>query len=670
MRINRQTLNNSNGIEMTANTELLSATDAEIDDAVQYASPMVLRGLLYQLTGDEDVIAMKPGTAAKFSTGSELASEEDDKTIKAKAAAFLKKYRDSGAGPLDLGSEERLRTSLALAGNQEIPDGEMHIWREETALDRWARGVNWTGGKPPKNVDDYKVAVIGTGIAGLNVAVQLKRAGIPFVVFEKNPEVGGSWYENRYPGARVDTSSRGYTHLFSYDYPFPYAYSPRDINLQYFKWVADNFDIRGNIEFNTEVTKMTWDDATALWTLEANTPSGVTTTKFNAVITCVGFLSRPQIPTIEGQDTFEGVQCHTAAWADGFDVAGKRVAVVGSAASGYQTTPVIAKTAAHTYLFQRTPNWCFEDLSYVKELPPQSLWLDRNFPYYANFVRFRIAALINPENSSAGIRVDPNFDDPYAVSPANKYVRDACIAFIQRKLASKPELIDKMTPKFPPLASRPIRIDSEDSVFDALLRDNVTLVDDGIERITPKGIVAGGVEHEVDAIVYATGFRANEYLWPMEVRGRDGIRIEEAWAKDGPRGYLGAMVPKFPNLWMVYGPNSNNFGGFTVVDLLELVGQFALRSIAGLIENGQRSVEVSDEAYWRFADILDESERTMVYMDPRADNYYQNGGRSCVNGPIDIRRMWKWLNDPAAKTPPAESDAGMRPYFNEDLLVN
>lgn len=244
-----------------------------------------------------------------------------------------------------------------------------------------------------------------------------------------------------------------------------------------------------------------------------------------------------------------------------------------------------------------------------------------------------------------------------------------CIEFIERKLGSRPDLVEKMTPSFPPGASRPIRVDSDYSVYDALLRDDVSLVTDPIEKITPTGIVAGGIEHEVDVIVYATGFRANEYLWPMEVRGRGGVRIEEMWAKDGPRAYLGAMVPEFPNLFMCYGPNSNNFGGFTVVDLLELIAQFALRCVAGLIENRKNSVEVTEEGFWQFASILDAAEKPKIYMDPRASNYYQHNGRSAVNGPIDIRRMWRWLNDPAGNRP-SETDEGLRPYFGEDLIVS
>jgi 4-hydroxyacetophenone monooxygenase len=653
---------------MTTRTELLSASDETIEDALKYASPMVLRGLLYQLTGDERVIDMKPGTGAKFVVGSELADPADEVLIRQIAADFLKQYRDSGAGEIDLGPQERMRTALSLTAGQEIPEADMPIWSQETALDRWARGVKWSGGAAPKAASEFRVAVIGTGISGLNTAVQLKRAGIPFTVFEKNPEVGGSWYENRYPGARVDTPSRGYTHLFAYDYPFPWGYSPRDVNLQYFRWIADNFQIRENIEFNTEVLKMTWDDEAKLWTLDTQGPSGAGSDRFNAVISCVGFLSRPQMPDIEGMESFSGTICHSAAWPEDLDITGKRVAIVGSGASGYQTAPVIGKMAAETYLFQRQANWLYEDLSYLKPLPEQTLWLDRNFPYHANFVRFRVAALVSPGGTGGVLRVDPNFDDPHAVNPVNKALRDACVAFVSRKLESRPELIPQMIPNFPPMASRPIRVDTNESVLDALARGDVNLVSNPIEKITPAGIVAGGKHYDLDVIVFATGFRANEYLWPMEVRGRGGKRIEEIWEKDGPRAYLGAMVPEFPNLFTVYGPNSNNFGGFTVVDLLELTAQFALRAIAGLIESGQRSVEVTEDAYWRFARILDDSEKGMVYLDPRANSYYQNGGRSSVNGPVDIRRMWRWLNDPAGPLPDG-TDPGLAPTFGKDLAV-
>jgi 4-hydroxyacetophenone monooxygenase len=507
----------------------------------------------------------------------------------------------------------------------------------------------------------------------LNAAVHLKRAGIPFQVFEKNPEVGGTWYENRYPGARVDSPSRTYTHLFGVEFPYPYSFCPRDENLRYMQWVADSFAIRGHILFDTEVTSVVWDEGAQEWEITALGPSGRETWRVNAVISCVGFLSRPKLPEIEGMETFEGISCHTAQWPRDLDIAAKRVAVIGSGASGYQTTPVIAKTAAHAYLFQRSPNWCFENPAYVSPLPDQALWLDRNFPFYVNFARFRLSWMVGPRLARIIPRVDPDFEDPYARSAANKKSRDDRVAYIRKKLASRPELIDKMIPAAPPMSSRPIMIDTQDSIFEALLRDNVTLVSEPIERITPAGVQVGGEEIPIDVIVYATGFRAHDYLWPMEIRGRDGARLEALWAKDGPRAYIGSMLPGFPNFFMAYGPNTNNFGGLQIIDLLEVEIRFALQCIAGLIGKRKRWVDVTADAYWRFNEELDREERLMLYMDPRANSYYQNEyqnehRRSCVNGPIDYRRMWRWLRDPAGVAP-LETDAGLRPYFDEDLVV-
>jgi 4-hydroxyacetophenone monooxygenase len=656
---------------MDVRQELILARDEKIDDAVQYADARTLRGLLYFLTQDEDLPAMRPSAnLSRYSSGSGMAEETDVLALRAKAASFLKAYRDAGAGEIDAGSKDLLLQSLSLAAGIDIPAQDGEIWLEEAAFDPWVRGITWPTPPTPEQLAGFSVAIIGTGLSGLNAAAQLSRAGIPFVVLEKNPEVGGTWFENRYPGARVDTPSRGYTHTFGVEYAYPYAYCPRDENLKYMQWVADKFGLRKHIHFNTEATSIIWDEATQMWDVTARALSGARSWRVNAVISCVGFLSRPQLPSMEGMDSFQGVACHTAQWPVALNLEGKRVAVIGSGASGYQATPEIAKAAGRTFLFQRNASWCFDDARYVKPLPPQVTWLERNFPFYVNFARFRLSAEIAPDAARIATRIDPSYDEPHAVSAANKAVRDRCIAFLREKLASRPELIDKMIPTAPPMSSRPIRIDADDSIFDALLRDDLTLVTDRIEKITPTGIVAGGVDYPCDVIVFATGFKANEYLWPMEVRGRGGVRAEDLWAKDGPRAYLGAMIPGFPNFFMSYGPNSNNFGGFQVIDLLEMVTRFALQCIAGLIVRNKRSVEVSAEAYWRFNDELDREEKQMIYMDRRAHNYYQNGmGRSCVNAPIDIRRMWRWLRDPTA-TQPAEIDAGLKPYFGGDLTID
>jgi 4-hydroxyacetophenone monooxygenase len=631
--------------------ELLDATDEQIEQAVEYADPMVLRGLLFQLTGDESVVAMPVhDVTAGWIDVTALADDGDARRLRAKAVRFLKSYRDAGAGEIEIGPAERLPQSLAMAaGKERLPEEDLPVWLEELALDRWARGLRWEEVPPAKQLQGFSVLVIGAGMGGLNAAAQLKHAGVEFTVIEKNSEVGGTWWESRYPGARVDSPSRGYQHILGADYMAPYPFCPQVENQRYFDWVADTYALRDSIVFDTEVRSLAWDEDTAEWIVEAEGPTGRREWRANAVITAVGFLSRPNIPELDGMSDFQGLMFHTARWPQDLDLAGKRFAVIGTGCTGYQMTPELARDAGHVYVFQRTPQWLFDLPGYLSPFPEQVTWLDRNFPYYANFMRFVTMWYAGPEVARRSIDIDPDFDDPHTRSAYNKRIRDGRIEFLERKLADRPELVAKMLPEHPPFSARPVLCDSEYSIVDALLLDNVTLITDGVERITPTGIRSTtGEEYEVDVIVFATGYKANDFLWPMEVRGRGGRPVEELWAIDGPRAYLGAMLPGFPNLFMIYGPNTNPYGGGGgVVPFEEIITRYALRCIRYLILNDKRSLDPTEQAYWRYNDLLDQEEARKLYSDPRANNYFRNAhGRSATNSPFTCPTMWRWLRDP------------------------
>ena len=631
--------------EYEAASELTEASDEQIERAVAHAEPMVLRGLLYQLTGDESVAATRITTdPTGLQTAMMVADEADVAMLREKTAAFLRARRDAGGGPIDIGPRERLRRSIPLTLGGELTDDELEIWLEEIALDPWARSITWPEEERPKAIDDFTVTVIGAGVGGLNIALMLKRAGIPFRVFEKNAGVGGTWWETRYPGSRLDTPSRGYTHLFAANYPYPSPYCTGEENYAYFKWVADTFELNEHITFETEVRALTWDEDAAEWEVEVEGPDGQrSTVRSNAVFTAVGFLNRPKLPDIEGMADFRGPSWHTSRWPEDADVAGKRVAVIGTGSTGYQLIPALADIAEQVVAFQRTPQWIFGVPGYLSRFPEEVGWLERNLPYYPNYARIRALAIGRAFGRLTTI--DPDWKDPHTVSALNQVSREAALQFLHSKVKD-PELRAKMTPVHPPWSARAILVDTEYCILDAIQRDDVTLVTSGIRRITETGIEDNdGVHHELDVIVYATGFHASEYLFPMTVTGRDGLTLSELWRDGGARAHRFCMYPGFPNLWSVYGPNTN--GALVPASFHELVTRYGMECIERLVREEKRAIEPRRDAYDAYNVEVDARNEQRVWSDLRANNYYRNEhGRSAVMCPFSIEEIFSLLRHP------------------------
>ncbi|AIT81480.1 monooxygenase [Novosphingobium pentaromativorans US6-1] len=630
-------------IESPARPHVLETSDDELEDIVTYADAMALRGLLYQLTGDEELKAIGlKRVLAGYLERNVPATEEDIALIRRKAVAFLKSYRDAGAPALQIGPAERLATSISLMRGEAIPERAQGLYLEETALDPWVRSLEWTSPPPVDRLENFHVIVIGAGMGGLNAALQLKRAGIRFTVIEKNAGVGGTWYENRYPGARLDSPSRTYTHLYGVDFPYSSPFNPWEDNQKYFSWVADHFGLRDDIVFETEVRSMTWHEDRAQWDIAVSGVDGEKTLRANAVITAVGFLNRPKYPDIEGSETFKGSAWHTVSWPDEASIKGKRVAVIGTGASGYQTVPEMALEAEHVTMFQRTPQYLFPTRGYRSPFKKQVEWLNRNFPFYTNFMRLGSGSADGFESVS---HIDPDFDDPHACSASNKVARDVSLNFLRSKL-NDPDLIAAMTPEHPVWSARPVAVDPDYCVLDAIKRDNVTLVTDGIEKINETGLVTRtGKQIDVDVIAYATGFRATEYLFPMTITGRGGVTIEDFWAEGGARAYRGCMIPNFPNLWCIYGPNTN--GALLPATFHELVTIYALQCIEKLILEDKASIEVRGEPYWDYNRLIDRENAMRVWSDPRVPGYYwSKHGRSATMNPLSGPDMWNLLRVP------------------------
>jgi cation diffusion facilitator CzcD-associated flavoprotein CzcO len=484
--------------------------------------------------------------------------------------------------------------------------------------------------------------VIGAGFAGMYMNYRLRdQMGLDVQVFEAGDDVGGTWYWNRYPGARCDSESYIYCYSFDkdlmQDWEWSGKYPEQPEILRYLNHVADRFDIRRNIKFETRVTAAHWDDATSRWTVTTDQGDEV---RAKYLVTAVGCLSSGQVPNIAGLDSFEGDWYHTGAWPhDGVDFTDKRVGVIGTGSSGVQSIPVIATQAGHLTVFQRTPQYAvparhgtvdkaflddvktrYEDIyeQCRQSLGGQPYTLqdrsalsvsdeERNAIYEAGWQEGGFKFILSTFND---ISVDRRANDT-----ASEFIRNKI-----REMVHDPEVAEKLVPVDHPFTSKRALIDT--NYFDTYNRDNVTLVDirhAPITEITPTGIRTADGEYELDIIVFATGFDAMTGTFnKMDIQGHDGARLKDKW-EHGPQTYLGVATAGFPNLFMITGPGSPS-----VLSNMPVSIEQHVEWISGAIEHmedaGIDAMEADEQAEIEWvAHVNDIASQTMFML---ADSWY------------------------------------------------
>jgi cation diffusion facilitator CzcD-associated flavoprotein CzcO len=425
---------------------------------------------------------------------------------------------------------------------------------------------------------DYDTIIIGAGMSGLYQLYRLRELGLRVRVFEAGTNVGGTWYWNRYPGARFDSESYSYGYSFSkelleeWDWSEHFAGQPE--TLRYLNHVADKFDLRRDIQFRSRVTAAHYDEDTRSWTLTLE-DGGQFCSRF--LITAIGPLSTPTLPRVEGRDSFKGASFHTARWPHGpVDFKGKRVAVIGTGATGVQTIQTIAKDVGQLTVFQRTPNWCAPlhngkiDAETQKRIkagyPEMFARCQETFACFLHTPDPRGAFEVSDDEREAfyeklygerGFGIwQGNFRDILIDRNANATISD----FVARKIRQRvkdPAIAEKLIPKNHGFGTR--RLPLETFYYEVYNQDNVELVDiteEPIERITPAGIKTSAKEYPFDIIIYATGFDAITGSFDkIDFRGAGGARLKDKW-KNGPQTYLGIMVHEFPNMMMLMGPHT------------------------------------------------------------------------------------------------------------------
>ncbi len=617
--------------------------DATIEEAVGFADPPLLAALA-QVTGETGLLRpdLKPDLSVPLDPMAGW-TEHSVQEAGSLAAGALRRWRDAGFPELAAPPMEELRHIMEFAVGGTVDAEYLPLLYEELGGESEdPRAPGWRAEElaPGRS---FRVVVVGAGMSGIVAAHRLAQAGVDVVVLEKNEDVGGTWLENRYPGCRVDVPNHFYSYSFAQKADWPYHFSPRDVLLDYFRSCAETFSVTERIRFGTEVTSAAFDEERCLWSLDVVGPEGAGTVEAEVVVFATGQLNRPHLPEIEGLESFSGPAFHSARWDGALDVAGKRVAVIGTGASGAQLVPEVAERAEHLYVFQRTPNWLLPMADYQDPIPAGKLWLFRHVPFYNQWYRFwlfyRTADALLPATE-----VDPEWSEPGAVGPLNAFARAYMQGYLEEQFADRPELIEKVVPAYPPFAKR--------MVFDngawarAIKRPNVTLVSDPIDRIEPDAVVAAGERHPVDALILATGFLASHFLGPVRVTGRQGVELHDMWQGDA-RAYLGMTVPGFPNMFMLYGPNTNIVVNGSIIYFSECEVRYLLGCIRLLLERAHDALDVRPEVHDAYNRAVDEANAKRVWGSAHVNTWYKNAlGRVSQNWPFTLQDFWRRTREP------------------------
>ncbi len=627
------------------------ATDSpstRLVDAVAAADLRVLVLCLYHLTGDDIWLSERYAPARDVRLVADPDAGFDDQTqaeIRAAAVDILTAGGGNGTVPEPVVTDpdpERFQEMMSFCLGEPVPNEYVPLMLDDfgfTSED--ARWTNDVPPDPPKRSDvDHEVLIVGAGVSGMCLGIKLDRLGIPYTIVEKNPEVGGTWFENRYPGCGVDTPNHFYSYSFAPNPTWRHYFSPRDELFDYLRDCASDFDLRPRIRFSTTMTSARWEDDRSRWRVTLVDGGGHTSqTTARILVSATGHFNQPMAARFPGDEAFEGPIVHTARWPDNLDLTDADVAVIGTGASSVQLVPTIAPTARHVTVYQRTPQWVRPTENYNGVVDPRSRWLFANLPYYGRWYRFAQFWRYG-DGLLRFLRRDPEWPHPErAMNGVNDRHRIEMTEHIVESLASRPELIDDCIPSYPPFGKR-ILLDND--WYTTLCRPNVDLVTESIDHFEINGIrTSDGRLRAADVIVLATGFTVTTLAARHDIVGRDDIDLADDWADDNPTAYLGLTVPRFPNFFVMYGPNTNLGHGGSGMWVGETQARYIAHCLTMMGERGWTRLEVRPERRRDYTAEIDTAHAELIWAHPGTNTYYRNANGQ-VRSPMPFRMVDYW----------------------------
>ncbi len=579
-----------------------------------------------------------------FGDGQGGLAEDQQEAARILATNLLLRWRDAGYPPPARLPDAEIRAAMDYIAGVEIPAHYAPFLTEELALDGpEARAAQVSIDASGAAKAAFPVAIVGAGMSGLLAGIALKRAGLPFTIFESHARAGGTWHANQYPGARVDTPNHLYSYSFEPAADWPLRYSTQPLLQDYFERIVAKYDLAAHIRFETTVDAMAWDGAQ--WQVDVTGPAGPERVAARAVISAVGQLNRPKLPDIHGIGSFAGPAFHSARWDHDVDLTGKRVAVIGTGASAFQFVPEIAPQVAQLSVFQRTPPWLAPAPEYHSPVLPGKQWALRHMPFYQNWYRFWLFWMLTDGILPAVAR-EAGWSAEGSISTLNAELRAALELHAASQTAGRPDLYAKIVPAYAPGGKRMLL---DNGVWvEALKRDNVALLTDAIAAIEPAGVrLADGRLVEADVLIYGTGFHASEFLMPMRVTGESGRDLHTAWGGDA-RAYLGMTMPGFPNLFALYGPNTNIVVNGSIVFFSECSVNYVMGCLKLLVEGGLTAMAVRPEIHDAHNVRVDAANAEMAWGQAGVSSWYKSAsGRVAQNWPFALVDYWAATRAPA-----------------------